>query len=571
MPDQTARHLNARDVDALLATIEAGSLTNAAQQLRISQLAISRSIANVEHALGAALVEQTPRGIEPTPHGRALIEIHDLHRRSRPIDRGAKTGPTREGGERPSHGRREVIQMAATITLTYPFSANDTALLNKLLEKTPGATPSPSPLRENYFPADPAKAPFPSPENSQQMVFNGVIGGQPYLRDQAGATHQIRMLNGVPAYYKMDQVVPVYQGEAVGQILVRQGEVYMQISSGIWKHVEPNGSMYNKSLPPPWTTTGVDGGTALPALPPMPKPSAIAPGSSGKVIQVGPSRAIKTLSGAIPTAAAGDKIQLDPDTYTDTPPAWSVPLLIDLGGATFNAAGKTTMLARGMGLLCPTADSIIQNGTITNVAMDQTQGQMTSAIRPDAGCGYLKINNMTLTNNQCGVGHGGFPSVITISDSNISGNGLKANAGALTHNLYVGSECRRLTLTNVISNGTNEGHAIKYRGPELIVNGGTFASASGKPFDMPNGATVPFKITGATILKGASDPDHGILACGEENTENGLAGGTISGGSIQANCDNPAISGPGGTITVSGVTLRGNKIAASGGVVLVGV
>jgi hypothetical protein len=178
---------------------------------------------------------------------------------------------------------------------------------------------------------------------------------------------------------------------------------------------------------------------------------------------------------------------------------------------------------------------------------------------------------MTLTNNQCAVGHGGFPVVITILDSNISGNGLKSNHGSLTHNLYVGNECRRLTLTNVISNGTNEAHAIKYRGPELIVNGGTFASAPGKPFDIPNGSTVPFKITGATILKGANDADHGILAYGEEGADNGLAGGTISGGSIQANCDNPAILGPGGTITLSGVALSGNKITARGGVVLAGV
>lgn len=570
MTHQTVYRLNARDLDVLLATIETGSLVNAVQQLRTSPSAVSCSIANVEHALGVTLLEQTPRGIEPTPFGRALIAIYDGHRRSRQTGRGAKAGPAREDGEQPSLRRREVIRMAATITLTYPFSADDTALLNKLLGRNPGETSSSSAARD-YFPADPIKAPFPSPENAQQMVLNGVIGGAPYLKDQAGAIHQIRMLNGVPAYYKMDQVFPVYPGEAVGQILVRQGEVYMQITSGIWKRVEANGSMYNRNLPPSWTTTGAGGGTALPALPAMPTPSAIAPGSSGKVIRVGPSRALKTLSAAIPTAAAGDKIQLDAGAYTDTPPAWSVPLLIDLGGATFNAAGKTAALARGMALLCPAADSIIQNGTVMNVAMDQGQGQLTSAIRPDAGCGYLKINTMTLTNNQCGVGHGGFPSVIAVSDSNISGNGLKANTGALTHNLYVGAECRRLTLTNVISNGTNEAHAIKYRGPELIVNGGTFASAPGKPFDIPNGATVPFKITDATILKGAGDPDHGILAFGEEGTENGLAGGAITGGSIQANCDNPAISGAGGTITVSRVALSGNKITANGGVMLVGV
>ena len=475
--------------------------------------------------------------------------------------------------------------MAATITLTYPFSPDDTALLNKLLGTTAGGTTgsgaagggtagggSTTPAGD-YFPADPAVAKFPSPEDSQILVLNGVIGGRPYLKDQAGAIHQIKAgAGGVPQYYKNGHLFAVYPGEAVAQCLVRQGEVYMQIDSGIWKHVEPNGTMYNRGLPPAWTTS--PGGSTtpnLPALPPLPKPSAIAPGSSGKVILVGPSRAFKTLSAAIPSAAAGDKIQLDAGTYTDTPPAWSVPLLIDLGGATFNAAGKTPTLAHGKALLCPAADSIIQNGTIVNVAMDQAQGQLTSAIRPDTGCGYLTINKMTLTNSQCGVGHGGFPIVIALSDSNISGNGLKANTGSLTHNLYVGNECRRLTLTNVISNGTNEAHAIKYRGPELIVNGGTFASAPGKPFDIPNGATVPFKITGATIIKGANDPDHGVLACGEEGTENGLAGGTIRGGSIQANCDNPAILCPGGTITLSGVALSGNKITAIGGVVLVGI
>jgi hypothetical protein len=472
--------------------------------------------------------------------------------------------------------------MVATITLTYPFSSEDAALLNKLLGNPGGAITGATGVAptgggavttaEDYFPPDPGIAKFPSPEDSQMLVFNGKISGRPYLKDQAGAIHQIKEdAAGVSQYFKNGHLFPVYPGEAVAQCLVRQGEVYMQIDSGIWKHVEPNGSIYNKALPPAWTTRSGDSTVAnLPALAPLPTPSAIAPGSSGRIIPAGPSRALKTLSAAIPTAKAGDTIQLDPGTYTDTPPAWSVPLLIDLGGATFNAAGKTAALAGGKALLCPRADSIIQNGTITNVAMDQRQGELTSAIRPDAGCGYLTINKMTLTNNQCGVGHGGFPIVIAVSDTNISGNGLKVNSGSLTHNLYVGIECRRLTLTNVISNGTNEAHAIKYRGPELIVNGGTFASAPGKPFDLPNGATVPFKITGATIIKGVNDPDHGVLAYGEEGTEHGLAGGTISGGSIQANCDNPAILGPGGTITISGVALSGNKINGLGGVVLVG-
>lgn len=476
----------------------------------------------------------------------------------------------------PARGRRDVIQMAATLTFTYPFSPDDVALLNKLLGNAgaagPAAPPKPAAITEEYFPPNPGIAKFPSPEDSQILVFNGEIVGRPYLKDQAGAIHQIRKgPNGVPQYLKGSHVFEVYPGEAVAQCLVRQGEVYMQIANGIWKHVEPNGSIYNKSLPPAWNSAGGAGNARAPALPPFPKPSPIAPGSSGKVIVAGPSRALKTLSDAIPTAGAGDTIRLDPGTYTDTPPSWRVSLLIDLGGATFDATGKTAGLALGKGLLVPAADSIVQNGTIVNVAMDQPDGQLTSAIRPEAGCGYLTIRNMKLTNCQCGIGHGGFPTVIEVVDSDISRNGLKANRGALTHNLYVGHECRRLTLTNVIANGTNEAHSIKFRGPELIVNGGTFASAPGKPFDLPNGAGVPFRISGATIVKGPGDPDHGILACGEEGADHGEAGGTISGGSIQAMCDNPFILCTGGTITVSGVSLSGNKITAQGGAVVAGI
>lgn len=458
--------------------------------------------------------------------------------------------------------------MTYTISFTPPLTAEDQELLAWMTGTPPsGGAPGGT---TDFFPADPALASFPSPENSQIMVLDGVVGGRPYLKDKSGAVHQVHAdTAGKIQYFKNGQMFAVYPDENVGQCLVRQGEVYMQITSGIWKHVEPNGTMYNATLPPAWTTTIPGGG--LPALPDLPTPSPIAPGSSGTVINVGPTRTIKTLSLAFTAAKPGDTIRLDPgQIYTDTPPAWTMPLLIDLGGCTFNANGKTATLARGKGLLVPAADSIIQNGTITGVAMDQTSGQLTSAIRPDAGCGYLTIKNIKATNNQCAVGHGGFPCVIALDTCDISGNGLKANSGSLTHDLYVGQECRRLTLTNVIANGSNEAHAIKYRGPELIVNGGTFASAPGKPFDIPNGSTVPFKIMGATIIKNAADADHGILAYGEEGATNGAIGGSITDGAIVANCPNPSIITAGGTITVTS-TLSGNKITASGGGTVTGI
>ena len=91
---------------------------------------------------------------------------------------------------------------------------------------------------------------FPSPEDSQILVFNGKIGGRPYLKDQAGAIHQIKIgSGGVPQYFKNGHGVRRVPRRGRRQCLVRQGEVYMQINSGIWKHVEPNGACTTRGSP----------------------------------------------------------------------------------------------------------------------------------------------------------------------------------------------------------------------------------------------------------------------------------------------------------------------------------
>lgn len=432
-----------------------------------------------------------------------------------------------------------------------------------------GGTGGTTPPSTDYFPADPALAPFPSPENSQQVILSGKVSGRPYLKDTLGRIHTLTITSTGASDYSVNGIslAPGWSGHADSpptQLLVRQGGVYVFLASGATQFVNASGGIYNTALPPAF-----DAGTQLPPLPPLPTPSAIAPGSSGRVVLAGPTRALKTLSEAIPTALAGDKIQLDPGQYTDTPPFWNVPLLIDLGGATFDATGKTASLAMGKGLFVPNADSVLQNGTITNVAMDQTEGQLTSAIRPNDGCHYLTIKNIVAHDNQCGVGHGGFPLVLVVEDSDISDNGLVNNAGANTHNLYVGEACVRMTLTNVKSMGCKDAHAIKYRGHELISNGGTFGAATGSCFDLPNGTTTKFAINNAALIKPAGSPDHKVMCYGEEGATNGLAGGTINGGSIQADCDNPFILGQGGTITASGVAFTGNKVTGQG-VTLVG-
>jgi DNA-binding transcriptional LysR family regulator len=72
--ERIERRLKLHDIRVLIAVVEAGSMHKAADRLRTSQPAISRAIADLEHSVGARLLERSPRGIQPTPHGRVLIK-----------------------------------------------------------------------------------------------------------------------------------------------------------------------------------------------------------------------------------------------------------------------------------------------------------------------------------------------------------------------------------------------------------------------------------------------------------------------------------------------------------------
>src|SRR5689334_16196694 len=68
------RRLKLHDVRILMAVAQAGSMSKAAERLGTVQPALSRSIAELEHALGVRLLDRSPRGVEPTAYGRALIK-----------------------------------------------------------------------------------------------------------------------------------------------------------------------------------------------------------------------------------------------------------------------------------------------------------------------------------------------------------------------------------------------------------------------------------------------------------------------------------------------------------------
>src|SRR5262245_21055175 len=75
---QIERRLKLQDMRILMAVVQARSMSKAAQRLRTSQPAISRSISIYEEILGVPLLERLPRGVEPTPYGLAIVGLRGI-------------------------------------------------------------------------------------------------------------------------------------------------------------------------------------------------------------------------------------------------------------------------------------------------------------------------------------------------------------------------------------------------------------------------------------------------------------------------------------------------------------
>jgi DNA-binding transcriptional LysR family regulator len=72
--ERVGRRLKLKDLHTLQTVANIGSMAKAARELALSQPAISKAIADMEHALGAPLLDRTSRGVELTECGRLLVE-----------------------------------------------------------------------------------------------------------------------------------------------------------------------------------------------------------------------------------------------------------------------------------------------------------------------------------------------------------------------------------------------------------------------------------------------------------------------------------------------------------------
>src|SRR6266566_960540 len=74
LSDRIGKRIKLQDVHVLMSVVQAGSMGKAARQLNTSQPNISKSIADLECALGVRLLDRHRQGVEPTEYGRALLD-----------------------------------------------------------------------------------------------------------------------------------------------------------------------------------------------------------------------------------------------------------------------------------------------------------------------------------------------------------------------------------------------------------------------------------------------------------------------------------------------------------------
>jgi DNA-binding transcriptional LysR family regulator len=72
--ERIGHRIKLRDLHVLIAVVQSGSMTKAAESLAISVPVVSKAISDLEHTLGVRLLDRSAHGIEPTSYGSALLD-----------------------------------------------------------------------------------------------------------------------------------------------------------------------------------------------------------------------------------------------------------------------------------------------------------------------------------------------------------------------------------------------------------------------------------------------------------------------------------------------------------------
>jgi hypothetical protein len=181
----------------------------------------------------------------------------------------------------------------------------------------------------------------------------------------------------------------------------------------------------------------------------------------GRVLEVGPDRAMTLPSQAAEAAADGDFVRIDPGVYADCAVWRASRLVIEAAGPGVVLAGKTCL---DMGIFVIAGNDVTVRGiTFTGARVIWHNG---AGIR--ASGRNLTVEHSRFLDGENGILAGGpSTSVVRITDSEFAGNGDCTRACA--HGVYAGAPIFLLDIERCIFRNTRTAHHIKSRARSTMV------------------------------------------------------------------------------------------------------
>jgi len=229
-----------------------------------------------------------------------------------------------------------------------------------------------------------------------------------------------------------------------------------------------------------------------------------------KIIRVGPSRAIRTISEAARQAKNGDIVEIDAGDYVADVAAWpqdNLTIRAFNGRARLLANGA---IAEGKGIW------VMRGGKITVEGIDfvgaRAPQKNGAGIRFEKG--HLVVRNCTFTDNENGILTAGGSASLEVRDSEFDNNGTVDGFG---HSIYAG-KIDRLTVSGTYIHREVGGHLLKSRAAEnhILANRLTdeIGGRASYELEFPNGGLN--YVIGNIIEQNPASENPAIVAVGME-------------------------------------------------------
>ena len=230
----------------------------------------------------------------------------------------------------------------------------------------------------------------------------------------------------------------------------------------------------------------------------------------GRVLQVGQSRAIRTINEASKQARDGDVIEIDAGDYVADVAVWTqdrVTVRAVNGRARLTAAGAS---AEGKGLW------VVRGGKVTVENIDfigaRVPDKNGAGIRFEKG--HLVVRNCVFRDNENGILTAAGPASLDVENSEFDNNGTRDGRG---HSIYIG-KIDKVRVTGTYIHNEAGGHLLKSRAAENhIISNRLTDETGGKAsyeLEFPNGGVN--YVIGNIIEQTSTSENSAIVAVGME-------------------------------------------------------